>query len=63
MYVFSRYAPFIQEYIYRQGWDTIRPIQVAAAHEIFENNHNVLISINRVGYDGSGLFPDPDRAR
>ena len=44
MDVFSRYAPFIQDYIYRQGWETLRPIQVAAAHEIFDTDHNVLLS-------------------
>ena len=44
MDVFSHYAPFIQDYIYKQGWQTLRPIQVAAAEEIFQTNHNVLLA-------------------
>ena len=58
MDVFSRYAPFIQDYIYRQGWETIRPIQVAAAHEIFETNHNVLLSASTAsGKTEAAFFP------
>ena len=44
MDVFSHYAPFIQDYIYEHGWQNLRPIQVAAAEEIFNTDHNVLLS-------------------
>lgn len=27
---FERYAPFVQEYIYRNRWENLRAIQVAA---------------------------------
>ena len=37
MDVFSHYSPFIQDYIYEHGWQNLRPIQVAAAEEIFES--------------------------
>ena len=27
---FERYAPFIQEYIYRKGWTDLRQVQIEA---------------------------------
>ena len=58
MDVFSRYAPFIQDYIYEQGWQTLRPIQVAAAEEIFETDHNVLLSASTAaGKTEADFFP------
>ena len=30
MDVFSRYAPFVQEFIYRSGWQSLRGVQNAA---------------------------------
>ncbi len=35
MDIFDRYAPFVQDYIYRSGWESLRAIQVAAANAIF----------------------------
>lgn len=43
MDIFSQYAPFIQEYIYAQGWPNLRPIQVGAADAIFNTKHDVLV--------------------
>lgn len=58
MDVFSRYAPFIQDYIYEQGWQTLRPIQVAAAEEIFGTDHNVLLSASTAaGKTEAAFFP------
>ena len=34
MGIFERYAPFVQEYIYRNGWESLRAIQVAAAEQL-----------------------------
>ena len=42
--VFERLAPFIQEYIYRNGWSEIRPIQVAACDLILNTENNVLLA-------------------
>lgn len=42
--VFSRLAPFIQEYIYSHEWDVLRPIQIAACACIWETKHNVLLA-------------------
>ena len=49
MNAFDRYAPFIQEYIFRSGWKSLRPVQVAAADVIFHSEDNVLISIELKG--------------
>ena len=37
MDAFSRYAPFIQDFIYRNGWESLRAVQVAAADAIFNS--------------------------
>lgn len=58
MDVFARYAPFIQDYIYQQGWQKLRPIQVAAAEEIFNTDHNVLLSSSTAsGKTEAAFFP------
>ena len=58
MDVFAHYAPFIQDYIYRQGWQQLRPIQVAAAEEIFGSDDNVLLSASTAaGKTEAAFFP------
>ena len=42
--VFERLAPFIQEYIYKNGWTEIRPIQVAACDLILNTEDNILLA-------------------
>lgn len=42
--VFYRYAPFIQDYIYRCKWEELHPVQVAAAEVIFDTDENLLLS-------------------
>lgn len=44
MSVFEQLAPFIQEYIYRHGWEELRDIQVAACDVIFHSDHHLLLS-------------------
>lgn len=44
MDVFYRYAPFIQDYIYRNKWEELREIQVAAANVIFDTEDNLLLT-------------------
>lgn len=58
MDVFDHYAPFIQNYIYEHNWQTLRPIQVAAAEEIFGTDHNVLLSASTAaGKTEAAFFP------
>ena len=42
--VFHRFAPFIQDYIYRCKWEELREIQVLAAEAIFDTDENLLLS-------------------
>ncbi len=44
MGVFHRLAPFIQEYIYRNKWEELRPVQVLAAEAVFDTDENLLLS-------------------
>jgi ATP-dependent Lhr-like helicase len=44
MNVFDRYAPFIQDFIYRAGWQSLRGVQNAAGEAIFGTEDNVLLT-------------------
>ena len=44
MDIFSRLAPFIQDYIYRNRWTELREVQVAACDVIFNTDKNLLLS-------------------
>ena len=41
MDVFSRYAPFVQDFIYQHNWESLRGIQVAAGDAIFNGQDNL----------------------
>ncbi|WP_412028731.1 DEAD/DEAH box helicase [Deinococcus yunweiensis] len=41
---FARLAPFIQEYIWREGWSEIRAVQAAACAAILDTDDHVLIT-------------------
>ncbi|HEY9633857.1 MAG TPA: DEAD/DEAH box helicase [Coleofasciculaceae cyanobacterium] len=41
---FDRLAPFIQEYIYTQGWTELRQVQVEACRVIFDTNAHLLLA-------------------
>ena len=58
MDTFSRYAPFIQDYIYSRGWETLRPLQTAAAQVIFATDDNLLLSaLTASGKTEAAFFP------
>lgn len=58
MSVFDRYAPFVQEYIYRNRWDNLRAIQVAAGTAIFETDDHVLLTASTAaGKTEAAFFP------
>ena len=44
MDIFDRYAPFVQDFIYRNNWESLRAIQAAAGDAIFNTDENVLLS-------------------
>ncbi len=58
MEVFNRYAPFIQDYIYRSGWKSIRAVQNAAGDAIFNTDCNVLLTASTAsGKTEAAFFP------
>ena len=40
----NRLAPFIQEYMYRNGWPGLRPIQEEACRVIFDSDDHLLVA-------------------
>ena len=44
MNAFEKLAPFIQDYIYRNNWEELREVQVAACEIIFHTDDNLLIA-------------------
>jgi len=44
MNMFKKFAPFIQDYIYREKWDDLREIQTAACDVLFNTDHNLLLA-------------------
>lgn len=58
MDAFARYAPFIQDFIYRNGWDSLRAVQMAAADAIFNTGENVLLAASTAsGKTEAAFFP------
>ena len=58
MDVFSSYAPFIQDFIYRNGWESLRSVQVAAAEAILGTEDNVLLAASTAsGKTEAAFFP------
>ena len=58
MDVFRRYASFIQDYIYRSGWQTLRGVQNAAGEAIFGSEDNVLLTASTAsGKTEAAFFP------
>ena len=58
MNVFDRYAPFVQDFIYRNNWENLRAIQVAAGDAIFNTDDNVLLTASTAaGKTEAAFFP------
>lgn len=58
MSVFDRYAPFVQDFIYENGWDSLRGIQVAAGDAIFNSDDHVLLCASTAsGKTEAAFFP------
>ena len=56
--VFSRFAPFIQDFIYRNHWDHLRAIQVAAGDALFNTDDNLLLAAATAsGKTEAAFFP------
>ncbi len=56
--VFSRFPPFIREYIYRHGWEKLHPAQVFAAKTILDTDDNLLLTgATASGKTEAAFFP------
>lgn len=44
MNTFEKLAPFIQDYIYRNNWEELREVQVAACDIVFHSDDNLIIA-------------------
>ncbi len=58
MSVFYRFAPFIRDYIYSNGWQELRGVQLEAAEVIFCSDDNLLVcSATASGKTEAVFFP------
>ena len=56
--IFCRYAPFIQDFIYKNNWAALRGVQLAAAEVLFDTDHNLLITSSTAsGKTEAAFFP------
>lgn len=56
--IFRRFPAFIQEYIYRRGWDSLRDAQLDAAQVILESEDNLLLTgATASGKTEAAFFP------
>lgn len=58
MSIFDRYAPVVQDYIYRNRWENLRAVQVAAGNAIFNTDDHVLLTASTAaGKTEAAFFP------
>lgn len=58
MDIFDRYAPLVQEFIYRKGWTAMRRVQAEAGQIIFDHDENLLVcSSTASGKTEAVFFP------
>lgn len=58
MDAFDRYAPFVQDFIYRNDWRVLRGVQLAAADALFNSDDNLLLtSTTASGKTEAAFFP------
>ncbi|MDR1045220.1 MAG: DEAD/DEAH box helicase [Candidatus Adiutrix sp.] len=58
MNIFDRYAPFIQDFIYRNSWEALRAVQVAAGEAVFNSDDHLLLCASTAsGKTEAAFFP------
>lgn len=56
--IFGQFPPFVQNFIYRNGWDSLRDVQLSAARTIFETDNNLLLTSQTAsGKTEAAFFP------
>ena len=57
-HIFSKFPPFIREFIFSHSWEALRAVQLAAAKTIFETDHHLLLtSTTASGKTEAAFFP------
>ena len=57
-HIFERFPDYIQSFIYRHGWETLRGVQIAAARTLFQTNHHLLLTSSTAsGKTEAAFFP------
>lgn len=54
--IFSRFPPFVQEYVYKRGWDSLRQVQIEAARTIFDTDDNLLLTSSTASGKTEAVF-------
>ncbi len=56
--IFEKFAPFIQDYIYRNNWQSLREVQVGAAEVLFNTENSLLLTSSTAsGKTEAAFFP------
>ena len=56
--IFGRFPPFVQEFIYTHSWESLRGLQVAAAHTLLDSDHHLLLTSGTAsGKTEAAFFP------
>ncbi len=56
--LFYRFTPLVQDFIYQNGWESLRPIQVEAARVLFDTDDNLILSSDTAsGKTEAAFFP------
>ncbi|MBE6556842.1 MAG: DEAD/DEAH box helicase [Ruminococcaceae bacterium] len=54
--IFERFPPFIREYIYSHGWESLRGVQIAAAKTLMETDHHLLLTSSTASGKTEAVF-------
>lgn len=56
--IFYKFTPLVQDFIYRNGWQELRPVQIEAAKILFETQDDLILSSNTAsGKTEAAFFP------
>ena len=56
--IFERFPPFVREFIYTHGWESLRSLQIAAAHTLLDSDHHLLLTSGTAsGKTEAAFFP------
>ena len=56
MTAFDRFAPFIREYIFSRGWQSLYPVQEEAARILFDTDDNLLLTSSTASGKTEAVF-------